>query len=150
MCDKIFVKSLYRGLVMNKFKQKLISFMYGRYGIDELYYGLFALWGAIIIINMFVRSTVLYFIESAVLIYMLWRTMSRKIETRRRENRAFLKFWKPVKSWFILQKDRIKDHKNFRYRKCPKCRAILKLPNKKGNHTTSCPKCGNRFDVKIL
>ena len=33
---------------MKNFRQKLMSFMYGRYGVDELYYGLFGLWLALI------------------------------------------------------------------------------------------------------
>lgn len=135
---------------MKNFKQKLIYFMYGRYGIDEMYYGLFALWIILVAVNMFVRSYIIYLIETAVIIYSLWRVMSKKKDKRRRENEAFLKLWNPVKSWFILQKDRIRDIKSSRYRKCPKCHAIIKLPNKRGKHTTHCPKCGERFDVRIL
>ena len=135
---------------MKNFRQKLMSFMYGRYGVDELYYGLFGLWIALIIVNMFVRSYIIYLLETAVIIYSLWRMLSKKKDKRRRENEAFLKLWNPTKSWFILQKDRIRDIKNFRYRRCPKCHAILKLPNKRGKHTTRCPKCGDKFDVRIL
>lgn len=135
---------------MNKFKQKLIAFMYGRYGIDEMYFGLFALWCIIIVLNSFIRSSILYLIGTVVLVYSFWRMMSKNTAKRRKENAVFLKFWNPIKSWFILQKDRVKDHKDFRYRRCPKCHAILKLPNKKGRHTTNCPKCKNRFDVRIL
>ena len=134
---------------MNKFTQKLAVFMYGRYGIDELYYGLFGLWIALMLINVVADSIILAFITSVIAAYQIFRFFSKNREKRRRENEVFLKLWKPVKSWFILQRDRFRDRKTSRYRKCPNCKAILKLPNKKGKHTTACPKCGNRFDVKI-
>ena len=134
---------------MNKFKQKLINFMYGRYGVDELYYALFALWGVFIVVNMFVSSPIISLLGTLTAVFMIYRSFSRNHTKRRAENAKFLKLWKPVKSWFILQRDRIRDRKNFRYRKCPHCKAIVKLPNKKGKHTVVCPKCRERFDVKI-
>ena len=88
-----------------------MSFMYGRYGVDELYYGLFGLWLALIIVNMFVRSYIIYLLETAVIIYSLWRMLSKKKDKRRRENEAFLKLWNPTKSWFILQKQPHPRHK---------------------------------------
>ena len=45
---------------MKNFRQKLMSFMYGRYGVDELYYGLFGLWLALIIVNMFAHSYIIF------------------------------------------------------------------------------------------
>ncbi len=135
---------------MKNFKQKLLTFMYGRYGVDELYYGLFTAWFVLVIVNMFARSSVIYLLETVAIVFSIWRVLSRNYEKRRRENAAFLKTWKPVKNYLLYCKDRIRDIKTFRYRKCPKCRAIIKLPNKRGKHTTRCPKCGERFDVRIL
>ena len=135
---------------MGNFRRKLMTFMYGRYGVDELYYGLFAIWAILAIVNMFVGSLALYFICLVSVAFMLFRSFSRDFEKRRRENRFFLKLWNPLKSWIILQKDKIRDRKNARYRRCKHCRVIIKLPNKKGDHTVRCPKCGERFDVHII
>ncbi len=135
---------------MNKFKQKLFQFMYGRYGVDQLYYGLFVLLIVLVVINTFAQSVAVYALELIVMAVMVFRSFSKNHAKRRAENAAFLKLWKPVKGWFILQRDRIRDRKDYRYRKCPKCKAMLKLPNKKGKHTTNCPRCKNKFDVKIL
>lgn len=134
---------------MNNFKQKLINFMYGRYGMDEMYIGLLVLWMAITVVNSFVKSVLLNLLAFAVLIFGLYRFMSRKHDKRRRENAMFLKFWHPVRNWFTFQRDRIRDLKTARYRKCTHCKAIVKLPVKKGRHTVRCPKCGERFDVRI-
>ncbi len=137
------------GKQVNKFTQKLALFMYGRYGVDELYYGLFGLWIALMLINSAADSMILAGLTSVVLVWQMFRFFSKNREKRRRENEVFLRFFKPVKSWFILQRDRIRDRKTARYRKCPECGAILRLPNKKGKHTTVCPKCRKRFDVRI-
>ena len=134
---------------MNKLRTKFIRFMYGRYGVDQLYYALFAVWGVTAIINCFVNSVILSILGTALAVWMIWRSLSRNIQKRRAENERFLVLWKPVKSWLILQRDRIRDRKTARYRRCSHCRAIVKLPVKKGKHTVVCPRCRERFDVKI-
>ncbi|MBO5128034.1 MAG: hypothetical protein J6D10_10730 [Clostridia bacterium] len=134
---------------MNNFKQKLIQFMIGRYGMDEMYIGLVAVWFFLTVINSFVQSTLLSLLGTAVLIFGLYRFMSRNHAKRRRENEWFLRIWRPVKNWLTFQRDHFRDRKTARYRKCRHCKAIIKLPNKKGKHTVRCPKCGERFDVRI-
>ena len=134
---------------MNNFKQKLIQFMIGRYGMDEMYIGLVAVWFFLTVINSFVQSTLLSLLGTAVLIFGLYRFMSRNHAKRRVENEKFLKLWRPVKNWLMFQRDRFRDRKTARDRKCRHCKAIIKLPNQKGKHTVRCPKCGERFDVRI-
>ena len=134
---------------MNKLRTKFIRFMYGRYGVDQLYYALFAVWSVTALINCFVNSVILSILGTALAVWMIWRSLSRNIQKRRAENEKFLVLWKPVKSLLILQRDRIRDRKTARYRRCSHCRAIVKLPVKKGKHTVVCPRCRGRFDVKI-
>ena len=134
---------------MNNFKQKLIRFMIGRYGMDEMYFGLVAVWFLLTVVNSFVQSTLLSLLGTAVLFYGLWRFLSHNHAKRRAENEQFLKLWRPVKNWLTFQRDRFRDRKTARYRKCKHCKAIIKLPNQKGKHTVRCPKCGERFDVRI-
>jgi len=135
---------------MKRFKQKMMVFMSGRYGVDETYFALFVLCMLTLMINSVVRSGILYFISSVVLVAMLFRFMSRNHAKRRRENQIFLSIWYPIRNWFILQKDKFRDRKTARYRKCNHCRSIIKLPNKKGKHTVVCPKCREKFEVRIL
>ena len=79
----------------------------------------------------------------------LFRMFSRKIYKRRAENEKFLKIWNPIKNKFRLMKNKRRDRKTHVYKKCPKCKAVLRLPKQKGKHTVRCPKCSERFDVKI-
>ncbi len=134
---------------MGKFKNGLYKFMYGRYGRDSLGTALLWTYAALLILHMilslFIENPwyyVAYFVVSwALVITIFYRMMSRKISKRRRENEKFVGFFK-------LMKNRFKDRRTHVYRKCPSCRATLRLPKSKGKHTVVCPRCRQRFEVK--
>ncbi len=137
------------GTKMNKFTQKIVRFMMGRYGMDELYIGLLVGYILVMFVNAFAKSFLLNVLGTAMLVWGLYRFLSKKHDARRKENEVFLKLWRPVRNWLTYCRDRIRDRKTARYRKCKHCKAIVKLPVKKGKHTVVCPKCGKRFDVRI-
>ena len=83
------------------------------------------------------------------LILSAFRVLSRKIEARRRENAVYMKIIGKFKGFFKLTGNKWRDRKTHVYRKCPKCKSVLRLPKKKGEHTVACPKCRERFDIKI-
>ncbi len=134
---------------MNHFKNRLIAFFYGRYGYDQLGYALFGFYIALILINSFIRSLILSLIGLVLVFLLFFRVLSRNIYKRRAENERFLKLWRPIAAFFKLQWDRIREVKTHRYRECPDCKAVLRLPNQKGDHTVVCPRCKKRFAVKI-
>ncbi|ERK30298.1 hypothetical protein [Clostridium intestinale] len=134
---------------MKDFKNKLIRFMYGRYGTDQLYIAAIALYFILVIAYSFIRSPIIIGLSWVVLILTFYRTFSKNIYKRQRENQMFLKFWNPIKSKFSLTFRRLKDIKTHRYRTCPHCKKVLRLPRKTGNHTVTCPACRNDFKVKI-
>lgn len=134
---------------MGKIKSMLYKFMYGRYGTDTL--GNVMLISYIVItllytfIGFFVSSVwfdiAVWILSSALVIMIVCRLFSRKIAKRRKENEKFCGF-------FRLGKNKFKDRKTHVYRKCPKCKAVLRLPKSKGKHTVVCPRCKERFTVK--
>lgn len=138
---------------MRGLMQKIAVFMQGRYGNDRfnnfLYIVFFALW----VINIFVwnrtASLVIDLLMLTVLVYTLFRTLSRNINKRSIENRTFMQIFDSVKNWFTLTQKKFRDRKDFRYIKCPVCKAQLRVKNKKGNHVVRCPRCGSEFDKKI-
>lgn len=140
---------------MGKFKQKLGRFFWGRYGGDTLNNVLLGIY-LFLILAYYIASmlipfeaatarTVLsffYYVSTLTLIVVIFsRMLSRNIAKRRRENERFCGF-------FRLWKNKLRDRKTHVYRKCPKCRAVLRLPRAKGKHTVVCPRCKNRFEVK--
>lgn len=135
-----------------RFRDKLARFMWGRYGIDGLYYGLLVTYFVLWIVQGFIKIDFLKAIISlaglAALVFLIFRVFSRNIAARRKENEKFMRIWTRIKNFFVLQKNKIRDIKSFTYKKCPACKATLRLPRKKGKHNVVCPKCKNRFEVK--
>ncbi|MEG2117770.1 MAG: hypothetical protein RRY76_01050 [Clostridia bacterium] len=130
-------------------KEKFAKFMYGRYGNDKFNIALLVLFFVLWFVNLFVSSKIIYVLTLLIIVYQLFRTFSRNTFKRQRENIAFLKIWNKIWPKIKLFFKRIKDITKFRYRTCPSCKAVLRLPRKRGTHSTRCPKCGNSFDVKI-
>ncbi|MBU4540570.1 MAG: hypothetical protein KJ774_05035 [Firmicutes bacterium] len=135
---------------MESLKNKLIRFMVGRYGIDQLYYaGLFLALG-LMMINMMVHSTILMILSNGLILLVVLRGFSRNINRRRIENEKFLKLWNPVKKEGRIFLRRIKEIRTHRYRKCPHCKKTLKLPIKRGKHMARCPECKTFFAVRVM
>lgn len=135
---------------MGNLKNKLASFMYGRYGMDEFSQFLFALYLIIALFNLFIRSNIINILIYAIIVVMFFRIFSKNIYKRQRENEKFMKLWRPVKSKASLAFRRIKEIKTKRYRKCPYCKSVLRLPRKKGKHKVECPRCHKEFEVRVL
>ena len=132
---------------------RFIEFMQGRYGFDTLNKFLLGAAITLAVVNLFVFNiiarTVLMVIELACLGWFAFRFLSRNITGRSHENRIFEKFFNPVKNFFVLSYKKIRDRKDYRYIKCPFCKAQLRVRNKKGRHTVRCPKCNKEFRKKI-
>ncbi len=123
--------------------------MYGRYGTDTLSTVLLCVYFAFVlictIVSIFVRSIwfslFYYVVASALVVWIFSRMFSKNIAARKRENDKFCGFFK-------LRKNKFRDRKTHVYRKCPACKAVLRLPKAKGKHFVVCPRCKNRFEVK--
>ena len=127
--------------------------MYGRYGTDTLNKFYLGVYVSIVLIysvvSIFVKDPatsailiIAYLVSStALIIIIFWRMFSRKIAKRRHENEVFCGFFK-------LTRNRFRDRKTHVYRKCPHCKAVLRLPRAKGKHTVVCPRCKHRFQVR--
>lgn len=134
---------------MRRFKEKMIRFFYGRNGVDSLYQATMWVCIGLLVLNMLLHSWILLLLEMGLLIWASFRMLSRNVYARQKENRAFLGFWKKIKGWFSLCRNRFRDRKTHIYRKCPQCKNTLRLPKVKGDHTVACPCCQNRFSVRV-
>ena len=144
--------------MLDKIKNAVYRFMYGRYGTDTLQKVLLWVYLGVVVVFSVARlllhlllpasviaSTVLsavYFVLSIGLIFVIFfRMLSRNIQKRRLENEKFCGFFK-------LMRNKYRDRKTHVYRKCPDCKAVLRLPKAKGKHTVVCPRCKKRFGVR--
>lgn len=130
------------------FRYRLMQFMSGRYGTDKLFYGIMIFAAAIAFINLIVRSYPLQLVVYGLFAFAVFRMLSRNITARRKENQWF------TEKVFTLKKrkefyDRQKADSLHVYKKCPACKAVLRLPRRVGVHTTVCPRCNKEFTVKV-
>lgn len=131
---------------MNWFRR----FMYGRYGTDQFSNFLFVIYVLLVVVQMIFRRTPAAFaimvVSYAVVFYYFFRTFSRQIYKRQRENQKFMQLWNPVKGYFRYVKMRFQERggtkKIFR---CPKCHQIIRVPKGKGKIAITCPKCRFEF-----
>ncbi len=130
-------------------RYKIMQFMQGRYGIDTTFYVLFSLGAVLAIVNTFLRLFVIQLIVYAIIILAFLRAFSRNIEARRKENNIVSGFVFKISKYFKTAKERRADTSHI-YKKCPHCKAVLRLPRKKGKHKTICPKCKNEFSVFVF
>lgn len=140
---------------MNSLRYKIISFMQGRNGVDGLSVFALIIYAVMAFIRIFLkRNATMYYIVGGLMVlavvYSAFRMLSKNTSKRHMENEAFMNFWYRIKPKFVLLKDRIKDIKTKRYRTCPGCKNVLRLPYSRGKHSVRCPKCGTKFDVRIL
>ena len=89
---------------MGKFSQAIRRFMYGRYGNDRLNMFLLITGVILCLISMFVRNltvnVILTVISYALMIWAIFRSMSRNKYLRYQENRKFLSFRNRFKDRF--------------------------------------------------
>ncbi len=133
-------------------KEKLMRFFYGRYGIDTFGYFLVITSMVLSLASSFVGlfsevlSGIIWLLSYVLLGWAIFRMLSRNIYARRRENEKFTGIWKPVKKWFKLQYNRIRDMRTHKYFACPNCKNNLRVPKGRGEITVTCPVCKTKFD----
>lgn len=135
---------------MNQFKYKIAQFMQGRYGVDQLYRALnFTIIG-LLILNLFLQSTIISVIFWVVFIISYYRVLSKNILKRQSENSRYLSILYQAQKKLRLPIRRIKEIRTHRYRKCPKCKQVMRLKRKSGKHSVVCPNCQNKMTVRIM
>lgn len=129
-------------------KEKFLRFMAGRYGADQLSRFLSFTALALIVLNIFFRSNVLWVLSLVLLVLVYVRMFSKNFERRRRENERFLQIKNKLTGGFKNWTDRRKQSKDYVFFRCPSCHAMLRVPRGKGKIRVTCRKCGNAFEKK--
>ena len=115
----------------------LSRFMSGRYGTDRLNMLILCVGVAASLLSAFLQRSwvgqVCWVLSYVLMIWAIFRALSRNTYKRYQENRTFLLFF-----------DRLKDRNN-RYFDCPKCRQTVRVPRGKGKISITCPRCKEKF-----
>ena len=121
---------------------KMQTFMYGRYGYDELSHALSTLALTCLIVGLFVYPGFFCTLSLVCYLIILLRTYSKNITKRRQERETYLRVTNPARNWSSLQKRKFSERKTHRYYRCSQCKTSLRVPKGKGKIKIRCPKCG--------
>lgn len=129
-------------------KDKIYNFMRSRYGNDQL--SSFLTWAGLILIliDLFAKTGIFYFLGLVAFIYGYIRIFSKQYEKRASQNRWFLEHTVGVRNFFKRIKKSKEAGKDYRIFTCPKCEQMIRIPKGKGRIEIRCPKCGNTFIKK--
>ncbi len=128
-------------MLMQKLTFKLQQFMAGRYGNDKFSFFLSIVGIVFGFLGNFKPLRALYFVGLALIIYSLWRALSRNYEARRKELNWFLRVSQKPTQELRLIKNQFRDRKTHRYFKCKSCKTVLRVPKNRGKIEITCPKC---------
>ncbi|MCR5122172.1 MAG: hypothetical protein K6B74_07110 [Ruminococcus sp.] len=130
-------------------KDKLIRFMDGRYGMDQLFCALSGVFLLLVFLNLTFQSWIIFIAELLVLGETIFRMLSKKLDRRQRENELFLSKVGKFKALTARNKMMKEQSETFYFKKCPGCKKTLRLPRVEGKHNTVCPNCGKTMTVNI-
>lgn len=119
-------------------KQRLISFMQGRYGNDEL--NIVLLISSVILNLLSPVSEIFSGLGAVCICYAIYRMFSKNIYKRRSENAKILPYVSYMKAKF-------KNKGQAKLFMCPKCKRTLRVPKGQGKITLKCP-CGEALKRK--
>ena len=133
---------------MNDLKDKIRRFMVGRYGTDELSRFLLTIILVLVISNLFIRSSLVVWLELLFLILCYLRIFSKNTGRRFQENQQFLNIQFRVKERLKNVKPRLVEVWKYKIFKCPRCGQKLRIPRGHGKISIHCRKCGFEFEGK--
>lgn len=128
-------------------KDKIRSFMTGRYGTDELNVAIIIIAVVFLILSRFFFHSVFSTLAAVAVIVAFFRMMSKDFDARRNENRNFLPLYGKIAPYISFVKAKFHDKGKNKIVFCSKCKKTLRVPKGKGRITLHCP-CGNSIKIK--
>lgn len=132
-------------------KQRLIQFMYGRNGVDHFSRFLTYLALVLIVLRLFIQGkvgTILWYLALVILVYAYFRIFSKNLSKRRAENAKYYQYRMKVVNGVRDWRERRRQSRDYKFFRCPSCRAMLRVPRGKGKIRVTCRKCGTAFERK--
>ncbi len=154
---------------MNGFGYRMMNFLRGRYGWDQLGMVLMVASFALELLGRILRLTLVYYLGVALFLWMFFRMFSRNIPARVRENQWFmdLRNRRANKKYFRQQRKETKKQKKngtytysyqeqarenqrgtvYCYYYCPACKQQVRVPAGRGKIRVTCPRCQEKFET---
>ncbi len=132
-------------------REKLMRFMVGRNGNDQLNLFLYAVDAVLLIAATLIGGQVgrwMFVAVLALLGYIYFRMFSRNLTKRREENGKFLRLLYSVQAGLKIRREKWVQRKDYKFFTCPSCKTTLRVPRGNGKIKIVCRKCGNSFTGK--
>ena len=115
--------------------------MYGRNGIDA--FGRFLIIASLVctLLSNLPFLDIFYLIGAALLLYAIFRFLSKNLYKRQQENAKYLSHSRKFKGNRALYKKMWQERKSHRYFRCS-CGTYLRVPKGRGKIKIHCSKCG--------
>ena len=129
-------------------REKLLQFMTGRNGNDELNRFLLTADMLLILISVLFNKGIGRICAPLALILLgltYYRMLSRDLIRRSDENSRYLREREKVLCACRIRKEQWVQRKDYKFFVCPACKATLRVPKGRGKIKIVCRKCGNSF-----
>ncbi|HPF88680.1 MAG TPA: hypothetical protein PK537_11590 [Candidatus Limiplasma sp.] len=130
---------------MDRIRYAMQNMMVGRNGPDRLAYMMMWVGIGLLILAMIFNSMIINVLALAVYVLAMFRIFSKNISKRSAENKWYLNQSNQLRTSLKHQRNRMKLRKEYRYFKCPQCKAWLRVPRGSGKVKVTCGQCGNQF-----
>ena len=137
-----------RGSMKNNWKNKMMQFMQGRYGADQMGQMLSAVSMVFLIISLFSRNQAWFLLAVIGIVYNYFRMFSKNISKRYAENQKYLKMTAGIRTKLASWKSQLAQRKIYHIYRCPGCKQKIRVPRGRGKIEIRCPKCNTRFVKK--
>ncbi len=137
-----------RGSMKNSWKNKMMQFMQGRYGADQMGQMLSAVSMVFLIISLFSRNQGWFLLALIGIVYNYFRMFSKNISKRYAENQKYLTMTAGIRRKIASWKSQLAQRKIYHIYRCPGCKQKIRVPRGRGKIEIRCPKCNTRFVKK--
>ncbi|SFK39147.1 hypothetical protein SAMN04488569_102910 [Marinilactibacillus piezotolerans] len=131
-----------------QFIQKMMFYMNGRYGMDELSKVLMVVGLITNILSSFFGGWFLQILGVAFIAYAVLRVLSKEKANRYKEFTRYIKLKQKIVSTIQRLRNKQAQHKVYKYYKCGACKQKVRVPRGRGKVRITCPSCQNQFVKK--
>lgn len=133
---------------LERLNYKMAQWMQGRYGTDDFSNGLVAVAIITMLLSLLPHCGWLSWVTMIAIVYALWRSCSKNIAKRLRENDTYLRLTAKPRRSYELAKKKWANRKTTKYFRCKNCGQELSVPRGKGTLRVVCPKCKTETKMK--
>lgn len=130
-------------------RNKLMQFMQGRYGVDQLGDFLNKVVLIMLVLDvLIINSRAWYYLTLVLIIFEFQRMLSKNHQRCYKQNQWFLDKTAGIRRRFGKEKAYHDMKKTYHIYTCKQCGQKIRIPKGKGKIIVTCPKCGNEFQKR--